>query len=118
MPARCAACMAAASVATSSAAAPAGLGRPVEAVGEAPPFEQLERDEGAAVGLADIVDLDDVGMAEPGDGLGLDPEPRELLGLDVLAVAGSSSSATGRFSAPARLVDDAHAAATQISPIS
>ena len=31
----------------------AGLGRPLEAVGQAPPFEQLERDEGAAVGLAD-----------------------------------------------------------------
>ena len=51
-------------------------------LGERPAFEQLEREVRHAAGLADLVDLDDVGMPEPRDGLGLDPEPRELRGLD------------------------------------
>ena len=58
----------------------AGPGRAAEAVVEAAALEQLERDVGQALGLADVVDLDDVGMAEPGDGLGLDPEAGEMLG--------------------------------------
>ena len=70
----------------------ARLGRPLEAVGEAPPLEQLERDEGAAVGLAEVVDLDDVGMAEAGDGLGLDQEPGAMLGVRRACRRGSSSA--------------------------
>ena len=92
----------------------AGLGRPLEAVGEAPPFEQLERDEGAAVGLAEVVDLDDVGMAEPGDGLGLDQEPLAMLGVGVLAVADHLQRDDPVQRAVPGLVDDAHAAAAQL----
>ena len=53
---------------------PARLRGACQAVGEAAPLEQLQGDERQAVGLADVVDLDDVGMAEPGDRLGLDAE--------------------------------------------
>ena len=92
----------------------ARLGRPLEAVGEAPPFEHLERDEGAAVGLADIVDLDDVGMAEPGDGLGLDQEPLAMLGAGRACRRGSSSGDDPVQLAVPGLVDDPHAAAAQL----
>ena len=98
MPAWCAACMATASVDHELGRRAARLGRPLEAVGEAPPFEQLERDEGAAVGLADVVDLDDVGMVEPGDGLGLDQEPGAMLGEPACLPSRIILSATIRFS--------------------
>ena len=76
IPARCATWTARASVTISSAAASARLGIARQAVVEAAPVEQLQRDERQALRLADVVDLDDIGVPEPCDRLGLDPEPR------------------------------------------
>ena len=54
---------------------PARLRSAGQPVGEAAALEQLQGDERQAVRFADVVDLDDVGVAEPGDRLGLDREP-------------------------------------------
>jgi hypothetical protein len=64
---------------------PARLGRSPQAVIERASLEQLERHERQAVDLADLVYLDDVGMAKQGDCLGLDAEPAEVIGPRVAA---------------------------------
>ena len=53
---------------------PRGLGRAGEAITEAAPFEQFERDERLTACFADVVDLKDVGMPDPRDRLGLGAE--------------------------------------------
>ncbi len=58
---------------------PLGLGGRGDPTLQTSSFEKLQRDVGQAVGLADIVDLHHVGMPEPGDGSGLDPEPGQVL---------------------------------------
>ena len=88
----------------------ARLGGAVQAVGEASPLEQFERHEGTAVGLAEIVDLDDVGVAEAGDGLGLDQEPGAMLGTGMIAFADHLQGDDPVEPAVPRPVDDAHAA--------
>ena len=57
----------------------ARLRRARQSVVEVPAFEQLQRDERHAVHFADVVDLHDVRVPEPGDRLGLDPEAGQLL---------------------------------------
>ena len=89
------------------------LDRPIEAVGEAPAIEQLERDEEAAVGLAAVVDLDDIGVAEPGDRLGLHQEPLANLGVVVLARADHLQGDDPIQRAVPGLVDHPHPAAAQ-----
>ena len=84
---------------------PARLRRAGQAVVEAAALEQLQRDERQAVRLADLVDLDDVGMPEPGDRLGLDAEAGQVLGPRLAARRGSSSGRPGgsaRAAAPCR----------------
>ena len=66
---------------------PAGLGRAVQAIGQRSPLQELERHEGQVVDLADLVDLNDVGMAELGDGLGLGAKAGEVLGACLLPAA-------------------------------
>jgi len=58
---------------------PLGLRSPADPGLQAPPLQQLQGDEGEAPGLADVVDLDHVGVPEPGDGPRLDPEPGQVL---------------------------------------
>jgi hypothetical protein len=53
-------------------------------------------------------------MAEPRDGLGLDPEPFAMLGVGVLAVEDHLQGDDPVQLAVPRLVDDPHAAATQL----
>ena len=48
-------------------------------VDEPAAFEQLQRDKRQAVGLADIKNLHDVGVAKPGDHLGLDAQPFQVV---------------------------------------
>ena len=55
------------------------LGRAGQPVGEAAPFQQLQRDKGKAGGLADVVDLHDIGMMQPGDRFRLAPETVQVL---------------------------------------
>ena len=57
-----------------SAARSSRLGRARQPIVEIPAFEQLQRHEGQAVDFADVIDLQDVRVPEPGDRLGLDAE--------------------------------------------
>src|SRR5262249_60165341 len=77
----------------------AGAGQPLEDLGraflrhrfaadllrQASAVDELEREEGKAVALADLEDLDDVGMLEAGDRLALDAESFELVLAGMLA---------------------------------
>ena len=75
----------------------------------------LQLEEGQAVGLADVVDLDDVRVLEPGDRLGLGQEAGDGLGRRHGRRPGSSSGAGAIEPDLACLVDDAHAAAAQLA---
>ena len=93
-------------------------GRPggaVEAVGQAAPGDVLQREVRAAVVVAEGVDLDDVRVVQPGDGLGLGQEADGRLGPGV--VAGQDHLQGDEAVEPdlAGLVDDAHAAAAQLA---
>jgi hypothetical protein len=48
---------------------------PRQSVLQAPAFEQFEGNEGRALDVAQLMDLDDMGIIELGDCLGLDEEP-------------------------------------------
>ena len=54
------------------------LGHAADRLGEAAAFDELEREERPTVLLAHFVDLDDVGVLEPRDGLGLGAEAGRL----------------------------------------
>ena len=74
-------------------------GSAADAVDEAA-VEQLQRDVRQAPDLSDVVDLDDVGVAEPGDGRGLDAESGEMIGARLVPAAdhldrGRSHQASG-----------------------
>ena len=76
-------------------------GRPrgaVEPVGQAPAADVLHLEVGEAVVLADVEDLDDVGVLELGDGLGLGQEAGGGLGRRRGAPARIIFRATGRLS--------------------
>ena len=68
------------------------LRRAIEPLGQAPSFEQLQRHERHAVDFTDVVNLQDVGMPEPRDRLGLDREPRR----DAPAAPGSRRESSSR----------------------
>ena len=72
-----AAWMARARVRMVHAACVMSCGRPSICCGEAAAVDEFEAEVGQATGLADLVDLDDVGVLEAGDGLGLHVEPRQ-----------------------------------------
>ena len=74
IPSRCASATPRASASTSVAARRAGQGVPSSRRSRLPPGDVLQLEERQAVGLADVVDLDDVGVLELGDGLGLGEE--------------------------------------------
>jgi hypothetical protein len=60
---------------------PTGLRRPCKAAIERATVEQLERNKWSAIDLADLENLDDVGMMEPSHGLGLDPHAGQMIGV-------------------------------------
>jgi hypothetical protein len=55
-----------------------GHRRPGQPLGKRPALEQLEREVRHAGELADLVDLHDIGVPQPRNGLGLDAKPRKL----------------------------------------
>ena len=115
MPSRCASATPRASVSTSSAACRAGPGGAVEPAVEAAAVEVLQLEEGQAVGLADVVDLHDVGVLQPRDGLGLGQESDDRLGV---GMGTGQDHLEGARAVEADLpgpVDDAHAAAAQLA---
>ena len=64
--------------------------------------------------VAEAIDLDDVGVPEPGDGLGLGQEAGAELGAIVFARQYDLQSAKTIERDLAGLVDDAHPAAAQL----
>ncbi len=75
----------------------------------------LECEEWLAIMLGDFVDLDDVRVTEPGDGLGFGAETREI---GFTGMAARQEHLEGDRSIEAQLpgfVDDAHAPATEFS---
>ena len=84
--------------------------RAAQFVGQAAAVDELERQEVLTAGLADLVDLNDVRVLQPGDSLGLDAEAGELLGAGVRTgqdhLQGHEPIQGHLFG----LVDDAHAA--------
>src|SRR5947207_1000147 len=101
--------MARASVASSSAAGRAAWGAPPSRSSRLPPLEQFQGKERQTVRLADLVDLKDIGMAEPGDGLSLGEEALAVLGL--VGVGGPDHLHGHKAVEPSLpgLVDNAHA---------
>src|SRR5262249_9501091 len=65
--------------------------------------------------LTDLVDLDDARVVETGDGLSLDPEAGQLFGGSVLPGEDQFEGDQALEPDVPRLVDDAHAAAPQLS---
>ena len=101
MPSRCASATPRASASTSSAARRAGQGVPSSRSVQAAPVDVLQLEVGQAVGLADVVDLHDVGVLQAGDGLRLGQEAGGGLGAGVGAAPGSSSGRRGGSGGPA-----------------
>ena len=90
-----------------------GPGGPVEPRAEASPLDVLEFDIRPPLPVADRVDLDDVGMLEPGDRLGLGGEAGERVGTGVVP---GQDHLQGHFPVQADLagpVDDAHRASAE-----
>ena len=58
---------------------------PLELLVEAAPIHELQREEGLPVALAHFVNLDDVGVLQAGDGLGLGAETRQFARAGVAA---------------------------------
>ena len=81
--------------------APRRPGSAVDRLVEAAAGHVLELEKRQAVDLADGVDLDDVGVLEPGDGLSLAPEPEECVGIGVGA-GQDHLQGTGRLSRTCR----------------
>ena len=115
MPRRCASATPRASGFDQPGRPPRRPGRAVEPAVQAAAVDVLQLEERQAVGLADVVDLDDVGVLQAGDGLGLGQEAGDGLGAgmgpgqDHLERAG-----TVQADLPGP-VDDAHAAAAQLA---
>ena len=91
-----------------------GLGNAAQRVIETAPLEQLERDERQAPDLVDVVNLDDVRMAHLRHGLRLDAEPRPIFGPGQAARPDHLQRDQAAQSPLAGLVDDPHAAVSQL----
>jgi hypothetical protein len=91
----------------------AGLEVARQALIEAAAVEQFQGHERQAVRFADVIDLEDVGMPEPGHRLGLDPEPGEVVGPRLAAAADHLEGDQAFEPAVPRLVDNAHSALAQ-----
>ena len=94
---------------------PSGLGRARQPVVEVPAFEQFQRHERQAVDFADVVDLQDVRVPEPGDRLGLDSEPGQMVHLRLLSAHDHLESHQAIQALLARLVHNAHAPFTELA---
>ena len=89
-------------------------GRVVEPVGEVASLDILHLEVKPAVVVAKSVDLNDIGVPNLGDGLGLSQEADEVLGASMFALEDHFQSAKAIEPELARLVNDGHAAAAQL----
>ena len=90
-------------------------GRPVEAAVEAAAGHELQLDEREAIRLTDVEDLDDVGMLEPGDGLGLAEESPDRVRVGMRAGQDHLDGAGAIEQDIAGMIDDAHPSAAQLA---
>ena len=90
-------------------------GRAVEPPVQAAAVDELQLEERQAVGLADVVDLHDVGVLQAGDGLRLGQEAGGGLGAGMGAGQDHLQGAGAVQADLPGLVDDAHAAAAQLA---
>ena len=90
-------------------------GDAVELPVQAAALDVLELQEGQAIGLADVVDLDDVRVPEPGDRHGLGVEPGGDLGVGMGAGQDHLQGAGAIEPDLSGPVDDSHAAAAQFA---
>ena len=88
------------------------LGQPL---GKAAAFGEFEREIRSIVVLADGVDGDDVRMTQPGDGVGLGLESLDLVLSRELSLGNRLDRHDAAKLLVAGLVDDAHAASTQLA---
>ena len=88
---------------------------PAQALGQAAARDEFQREERPAVGLADFVDLDDVGVVEAGDDLRFGEETG-VFRRSVAAIVQDHLEGDDAVELElAGLVDDAHAAAAQLA---
>ncbi len=76
---------------------------------------EFQREERPALVFADAVDLDDVGVVQAGDGLGLGLEAGQVVGAGVFARQDHLERDDAVEAALPGLVDDAHAAAADLA---
>ena len=86
----------------------------IDVGGEAATVDEFEGEVREAADLADVVDLDDVGVLEAGEGLGLLVEPRQGDGAGVGAGQDHLERDQTIQADLAGLVDDSHAAPAQL----
>ncbi len=94
---------------------PGRLRTAVETLGQAVAGHELHREEGSALPGADLVDLDNVGVLEPGDQAGFGFEAGQRPGRRVRPVAQHLQGHDALEGEVAGLVDDAHASAAQLT---
>ena len=92
-----------------------GQGVPSSRVVQAAALDVLQLEVGQAVGLADVVDLHDVGVLQAGDGLRLGQEADGGLGAGMGAGQDHLQDAGAVQADLPGAVDDAHAAAAQLA---
>ena len=115
MPRRCASATPRATDSISSAARRAGQGVPSSRRSRLPPSTYSSSKIGQAVGLADVVDLHDIGVLQPGDGLSLGQEAGGGLGRGVGPAQDHFQCAGAIQSDLPGTVDHAHPAAAQLA---
>ena len=91
-----------------------GWGVPPSDVSKAASFQQLEGNERKAADVTDVENLDDVGMSLLRNGLCLNLEPCQILGLCETTRANHLQGDEAAQSVLVRLIDDAHAAVTKL----
>ena len=89
---------------------PRGLAEPL---GQRPPLDVLHREEGPAETLADLIDLDDVGMLEAGQALPLHEEAEQVFGAAPVGQHHLQRHHPVRVGLPGE-IDDAHPAPAQL----
>jgi hypothetical protein len=92
-----------------------GPGRAIELLVQAALGNILELEERQTIGLADVADLDNTPMREPGDRLGFGHEPGYVLGAGMSAGEDHLEGAFAVQANVACLVNHAHAAAAQLA---
>ena len=94
---------------------PAGQRRPVQVRRQVPALDEFQRKIRAFFRLADVVNLDNVGMAQAGDGRGLGLEPPQTAAIGLVAGQDHFQGDQAAQAELARLVDHTHSSPSQLA---